>query len=107
MVWNTLEFLIDDGGEFANESYKETAEQFNVEIYSTAAESTWQNGICKRNHAVIDTRVEKIFFSNGCKWFWNTLEFLIDDGGEFANESYKEIAEQFNVEIYSTAAEST
>ena len=45
--------LTDNGGEFANESYKEMAEQFNVEICSTAAESSWQNGICERNHAVI------------------------------------------------------
>ena len=51
--------LIGSGGEFANESFKEMAEQFNVEICSTAAESPWQNGICERNHAVIDTCVEK------------------------------------------------
>ena len=36
------------------------AEQFNVDIYSTAAESPWQNVICERNHAVIDTCLEKI-----------------------------------------------
>ena len=52
-------FLIDNGGEFANESYKEMAEQFNAEICSTAAESPWQNGICERSHAGIDTCVEK------------------------------------------------
>ena len=36
------------------------AEQFNVEICGTVAESPWHNGICERNHAVIDTCVEKI-----------------------------------------------
>ena len=45
-------FLIDNGGEFANENYTEMGEQLNVEICSTAAESPWQNGICERNHAV-------------------------------------------------------
>ena len=33
--------LIDNGREFANESYKKMAEQINVEICSTAAESPW------------------------------------------------------------------
>ena len=40
-------FLIDNGGEFANKSYKEMAEQLSVEICSTAAESPWQSGICE------------------------------------------------------------
>ena len=39
--------LIHNGGELANESYKEMAEQFNVEICSTAAESPRENGICE------------------------------------------------------------
>ena len=33
---------------------------FNVEICNTGAESPWQNGICERNHSVIDLCVEKI-----------------------------------------------
>ena len=32
--------------------------------------------------------------------------FLLTNGGEFANENYKEMAEQFDVEICSIAAES-
>ena len=46
-------FLIDNGGEFNNESYHEFAEQFNVEICATGAQSPWSEGICERNHYVI------------------------------------------------------
>ena len=53
-------FLIDNGGEFANNLYKEMAAHFNVEVCNTGAESPWQNGICERNHAVIDLCVEKM-----------------------------------------------
>ena len=53
-------FLIDNGGEFANNLYKEMAADFNVEICNTGAESPWQNGICERNHSVIDLCVEKM-----------------------------------------------
>ena len=53
-------FLIDNGGEFANENYKELTEQFNVEICGTSANSPWQNGMCERNHYIVDVRVEKM-----------------------------------------------
>ena len=53
-------FLVDNGGEFDNEEYRELAEQFNVEICSTAAYSPWSNGICERNHHVIDVCVQKM-----------------------------------------------
>ena len=46
--------LIDNGGELDNESYREFAEQFNVEICATGTLSPWSNGICERNHYVID-----------------------------------------------------
>ena len=53
-------FLVDNGGEFDNEEYRELAEKFNVEICSTAAYSPWSNGICERNHHVVDLCVQKI-----------------------------------------------
>ena len=53
-------FLIDNGGEFNNESYHEFAEQFNVEICATGAQSPWSNGICERIHYVIDVCVKKV-----------------------------------------------
>ena len=33
---------------------------FNVELCSTGKESPWQNGICERNHAVIDLCVKNM-----------------------------------------------
>ena len=53
-------FLIDNGGEFTNNLYKEMAAHFNVEVCNTGAESPWQKGICERNRAVIDLCVEKM-----------------------------------------------
>ena len=53
-------FLVDNGGEFDNAEYRELAEQFNVEVCATAAYSPWSNGICERNHYVVDMCVQKI-----------------------------------------------
>lgn len=53
-------FLSDNGGEFANEEFRDMAENLNIEIWNTAGYSPWQNGLCERNHAVVDNCVEKI-----------------------------------------------
>jgi transposase InsO family protein len=57
-------FLADNGGEFANEEYKDMCENLNVECLHTAAYSPWQNGLCERNHAVVDDCVSKILEDN-------------------------------------------
>ena len=53
-------FLVDNGGEFDNEHYRELGEHFNIEVSATAAYSPWSNGICERNHYVIDVCVQKM-----------------------------------------------
>ena len=53
-----------NGGEFANDEYEEMCETLNIEVLHTAAESPWQNGLCERNHAVVDRCVEKIMEDN-------------------------------------------
>ena len=53
-------FLADNGGEFANETFRDMCENLNIEVMNTAAYSPWQNGVCERNHAVVDDCVEKI-----------------------------------------------
>ena len=53
-------FLIDNGGEFGNNLHKEMVAHFNAEVCNTGTESPWQNGICERNHAVIDLCVENM-----------------------------------------------
>ena len=36
----------DNGGEFANETITQLAQQFNIELLTTAAYAPWSNGIC-------------------------------------------------------------
>ena len=57
-------FIADNGGEFANNEYRDMAENLNIHVINTAAQSPWQNGICERNHAVVDSCLEKILEDN-------------------------------------------
>ena len=36
----------------------------NIQVQNTAVYSPWQNGLCERNHAVIDDSVKKILEDN-------------------------------------------
>ena len=53
-------FFKDNGREFANTEFTNMCENLNVFMMNTAAESPWQNGLCERNHAVVDHCLEKI-----------------------------------------------
>ena len=53
-------FLADNGGEFANELYRDMCENFNIEVLKTGAASPFQNGICERNHAVVDNMFNRM-----------------------------------------------
>ena len=57
-------FLADNGGEFANEKYRDMCENLNIEVLKTGAESPFQNGLCERNHAVVDGMLEKLIADN-------------------------------------------
>ena len=52
--------LTDNGGEFVNEELDEVRSMFNIEPFSTAANSPFQNGTCERNHQVVDSILEKL-----------------------------------------------
>ena len=52
--------LADNGGEFENERFRDMCENLNIHILNIAAESPWQNGVCERNHAVVDRCMEII-----------------------------------------------
>ena len=56
--------LVDNGGEFYNNKFKDVCQNLNITILATAAESPFQNGICERNHAVTDNIVEKMLEDN-------------------------------------------
>ena len=53
-------FLCDNGREFANNLFLDLCENMNVQVIHTAAYSPFSNGLCERNHAVIDEMVLKI-----------------------------------------------
>ena len=53
-------FLCDNGGEFTSAKFKDMCENLNITVMHTAAESPFSNGICERNHAVVDEMVRKI-----------------------------------------------
>ena len=54
--------LVDNGGEFANNELNDLSEQLNFEICVTSAYSPWSNGLCERNHAVVDKSVLKMMY---------------------------------------------
>lgn len=58
--------LTDNGGEFSNSEFRSMAENFNVEVMCTAAESPWSNGVCERLNVVLKDNVLKILEENKC-----------------------------------------
>ena len=59
-----LQFLADNGGEFANEKYRDICQNLNIEVLKTGAESPYQNGLCEFNHAVVDGMLDKLIADN-------------------------------------------
>ena len=61
-------FLVDNGGEFDNRDFKDVCENLGIIIMSTAGYSPFSNGLCERNHAVVDLMLEKIIAGDSeCK----------------------------------------
>ena len=52
--------LNDNGGEFTGEELKQLKEVLGAVDCTTAAEAPWQNGICERNHAVVDNILSRV-----------------------------------------------
>ena len=50
----------DNGGKFANEELLQVQSMLNIEPSPTRSESVYQNGICKRNHEVVDLILTKL-----------------------------------------------
>ena len=53
-------FHMDNGGEFTGEEVMEMASKLGVKVNTTAANSPFSNGLCERNHAVVDCMLEKL-----------------------------------------------
>lgn len=56
--------LTDNGGEYNNEEVREMASMVNINVATTGAESPFQNGLAERNHAIVDSMLEKLVFEN-------------------------------------------
>ena len=50
----------ENGGEFANEELLQVQSMLNIEPSPTRSESAYQNGICERNHEVVDLVLTKV-----------------------------------------------
>ena len=61
-------FFSDNGGEFNNDEVRDMAENFNIEIKTTAAYSPWSNGVVERHNAIMTEVIKKVKASNGCDW---------------------------------------
>ena len=59
-------FLVDNGGEFANEKYREMCESFSIDVAKTAAESPWSNGLCEQHNGVLKQSVKKVIEDTNC-----------------------------------------
>lgn len=53
-------FLCGNGDEFANNVFLEMCENMNIQVMHTAAYSPFSNGLCERDHALIDEMMVKI-----------------------------------------------
>ena len=59
-------FLVDNGGEFANESFYDMAQNLNIVIRTTPAQSPWSNGLNERHNGILNEMVVKTMEDIGC-----------------------------------------
>ena len=52
-------FLTDNGGEFNNQYFRDMAQNMNIIVHTTAAESPWSNGLNERHNAILGEMVKK------------------------------------------------
>ena len=52
--------LTDNGGEFSNAEMLEVSNKINLKLFTTGAESPWQNGLCEKNHAHTDNILQSV-----------------------------------------------
>lgn len=58
----------DNGGEFCNEEVKEMAENFNIELKNTPAESPWSNGLLERHNQTLTNIMLKVKEEQNCDY---------------------------------------
>ena len=58
--------LVDNGGEFNNQDFRDFCENLNITIKTTAAESPWSNGLVERHNAIMGEGVSKVVEDTSC-----------------------------------------
>ncbi|VDI61048.1 Hypothetical predicted protein [Mytilus galloprovincialis] len=59
----------DNGGEFNNDEVRDiVAENFNIEVKTTAAYSPWSNGLLERHNQTLTDTLLKLKADNNCDW---------------------------------------
>lgn len=58
----------DNGGEFNNDEVRDMAENFDIEVKTTAGYSPWSNGLLERHNQTLTEILMKIKADNRCDW---------------------------------------
>ncbi len=59
-------FFSDNGGEFNNENFRDMAQNLNIIVRNTAAQSPWSNGLNERHNAILGEMILKTMEDTGC-----------------------------------------
>ena len=71
-------FIFDNGREFANPQVLDLAEKFGLSLHNvTAAYAPYSNGICERNHAVVDRMMAKMLAADPQMTEQNALDYAL------------------------------
>ena len=54
------EIITDQGTEFTGKAMMEAMSKLDIKIHATAAYSPWSNGLCERNHALVDNILTRV-----------------------------------------------
>ena len=52
--------IVDNGLEFVNSKMKDLCRNFNIRLFTTAAYSPYQNGLCEKNHQIVDEIIQRM-----------------------------------------------
>ena len=61
-------FLTDNGREFNNQSFRDMAQNLNIVVRTTAAQSPWSNGLNERHNAILAESVKKTIEDAKCNF---------------------------------------
>ena len=84
---STSKFLVDNGGEFANQDFINLAEKFGITVQTTAAYSPWSNGTIERHNQTLSNMLDKVLSDSSCDlptalaWVLNAKNSLTNTHG--------------------------